>query len=35
MGRLLRDAHGAALMVSNERILRNNAELLLVHKGSA
>lgn len=33
MGRLLRDAHGAALMVSNERILRNNAELLLVHKG--
>ncbi|MGH3743625.1 MAG: acyl-CoA dehydrogenase family protein [Mycobacteriales bacterium] len=33
MGRLLRDAQGAALMVSNERILRNNAELLLVHKG--
>lgn len=34
MGRLLRDAHGAALMVSNERILRNNAALLLVHKGT-
>jgi acyl-CoA dehydrogenase len=33
MGRLLRDAHGAALMVSNDRILRNDAELLLVHKG--
>ena len=27
--RVLRDAHGAALMVSNDRIAGNNAELLL------
>lgn len=33
LGRLLRDAHGAALMVSNDRILANNAQLLLVHRG--
>jgi acyl-CoA dehydrogenase len=32
MGRLLRDAHGAALMVNNDRIIANNAQLLLVHK---
>ncbi|MGH9045959.1 MAG: acyl-CoA dehydrogenase family protein, partial [Acidimicrobiales bacterium] len=30
MGRLLRDGHSAALMVSNERILGDNAQLLLV-----
>jgi acyl-CoA dehydrogenase len=33
LGRLLRDAHGAALMVNNDRILGNNAQMLLVHKG--
>lgn len=33
LGRLLRDAHGAALMVSNERIAGNNAQLLLMHRG--
>jgi acyl-CoA dehydrogenase len=32
MGRLLRDSYGAALMVNNDRILANNAQLLLVHK---
>jgi len=32
MGRLLRDAHGAALMVNNDRILANNAQMLLVSK---
>jgi acyl-CoA dehydrogenase len=32
MGRLLRDSFGAALMVNNDRILANNAQLLLVHK---
>lgn len=33
MGRLIRDAHGAALMVNNDRILLNNAQLLLVDRG--
>ena len=32
LGRHLRDAHSAALMVSNSRILATNAALLLVHK---
>ncbi|HEX3002783.1 MAG TPA: acyl-CoA dehydrogenase family protein [Angustibacter sp.] len=32
MGRLLRDAYGAALMVNNDRIITNNAQLLLVAK---
>ncbi len=32
MGRLLRDAYGAALMVSNERIIANNAQMLLISK---
>lgn len=32
LGRLLRDAHSAALMVSNERILGDNAQLLLIAK---
>jgi acyl-CoA dehydrogenase len=32
LGRLLRDAHGAAVMVNNDRILGNNAQMLLVHK---
>ncbi len=32
LGRSLRDAHSAALMVSNYRILATNASLLLVHK---
>jgi acyl-CoA dehydrogenase len=34
MGRLLRDAHGAALMVNNDRLTANNAQMLLVHRGS-
>jgi acyl-CoA dehydrogenase len=33
MGRLLRDAHGAPLMINNDRILGHNAQMLLVHKG--
>jgi acyl-CoA dehydrogenase len=32
VGRHLRDAHGAALMVSNDRILSVNAAMLLLHK---
>ena len=32
LGRHLRDAHSAALMISNHRILATNASLLLVHK---
>lgn len=32
VGRHLRDAHGAALMISNDRILLANAAMLLVHK---
>jgi acyl-CoA dehydrogenase len=32
MGRLLRDAHGAALMINNDRILGHNAQMLLVSK---
>lgn len=32
MGRLLRDAYGGALMVNNDRISANTAQLLLVHK---
>jgi acyl-CoA dehydrogenase len=32
LGRLLRDSYGAALMVNNDRIIGNNAQLLLVHK---
>jgi acyl-CoA dehydrogenase len=34
LARMLRDAHGAALMVNNDRINANNAQLLLVHRGS-
>ncbi len=34
LGRLLRDAHGASLMVSNDRILANTAQMLLVAKES-
>lgn len=30
LGRLLRDAHGAALMVSNDRILADNAHMLML-----
>jgi acyl-CoA dehydrogenase len=33
MSRLLRDAHGAPLMISNDRIAGHNAQMLLVHKG--
>jgi acyl-CoA dehydrogenase len=33
MSRLLRDAHGAPLMINNDRILGHNAQMLLVHKG--
>ena len=32
LGRNLRDAHGAAIMVANDRILGGNASMLLVHK---
>jgi len=32
MGRLLRDAHGAPLMINNDRLLDNNARLLLVDR---
>lgn len=32
LSRLLRDAHGAALMVNNDRINTNNAQLLLVQR---
>lgn len=32
LGRILRDAHGAAVMVNNDRIIANNAQMLLVHK---
>ena len=34
LGRHLRDAMGAALMVNNDRIMANNAQMLLVHRGS-
>lgn len=33
LGRLLRDAYGAQLMVNNDRINANNAQLLLVQRG--
>jgi acyl-CoA dehydrogenase len=33
LGRHLRDAMGAAVMVNNDRIMRNNAQMLLVHRG--
>lgn len=32
LGRQLRDAHGAALMINNDRILQNTSQMLLVHK---
>ncbi len=32
IGRHLRDAHSAALMISNDRVLAANAAMLLVHK---
>jgi acyl-CoA dehydrogenase len=32
LGRHLRDAWGAQLMVNNDRILGGNAQMLLVHK---
>jgi acyl-CoA dehydrogenase len=34
LGRHLRDAYGAALMVNNDRIMNHNAALLLAHKES-
>jgi acyl-CoA dehydrogenase len=34
MGRHLRDSMGACLMVNNDRIMANNAQMLLVHRGS-
>jgi acyl-CoA dehydrogenase len=34
VARLFRDAHGAALMVHNDRIIANTAQLILVQKGS-
>jgi acyl-CoA dehydrogenase len=33
VGRHLRDAHGAALMIHNDRVYAANAAMLLVHKG--
>jgi acyl-CoA dehydrogenase len=33
LGRQLRDAHSAALMINNDRIRATNADLLLVYKG--
>lgn len=33
LGRHLRDAMGASLMVNNDRITANNAQMLLVHRG--
>jgi len=33
MGRLLRDAHGAAVMFNNGRLLESNSQMLLVHRG--
>ncbi|MGO8871944.1 MAG: acyl-CoA dehydrogenase family protein [Acidimicrobiales bacterium] len=33
LGRQLRDAMGASLMVNNDRIMGNNAQMLLVHRG--
>lgn len=32
LGRLLRDAHGAQIMVNNDRIIANNAQLLMVSR---
>ena len=32
LGRHLRDAMGASLMVNNDRIMTNNAQLLLAHR---
>lgn len=32
LGRLLRDAYGAAIMVNNDRILANNAQMLQIHR---
>ncbi len=32
LGRMLRDAHGGAVMISNDRINANSAQMLLVHK---
>lgn len=34
MGRHLRDAHSAPLMIANDRILATNSTLLLIHKGA-
>ena len=34
IGRHLRDAHSAPLMIGNDRIVANNAALLLIHKGA-
>ncbi|MGD0312977.1 MAG: acyl-CoA dehydrogenase family protein [Acidimicrobiales bacterium] len=33
LGRHLRDSMGASLMVNNDRIMGNNAQMLLVHRG--
>lgn len=35
LGRLLRDAHSAPLMISNDRILNNTANLALMHRFSS
>ncbi len=33
IGRILRDAHGAAVMIHNDRVNANNAQMLLIHRG--
>jgi acyl-CoA dehydrogenase len=33
LGRILRDAHGSQVMINNDRINTNNAQMLLVHRG--
>jgi acyl-CoA dehydrogenase len=35
LGRHLRDSMGASLMVNNDRIMGNNAQMLLVHRGES
>jgi acyl-CoA dehydrogenase len=34
LGRILRDAHGSQVMINNDRIHTNNAQMLLVHRGA-
>lgn len=34
LGRHLRDAHGAAVMVNNDRIMNNSAQLSIAYRGT-